>query len=480
MKGKSKFGEGCKVRSMKKKLTFHENVLVGSLLFGLFLGAGNLIFPVELGQGSGGNVWAVTLGFLISGVGLPVLGVVASAWSASNSLYEMALPASKGYANFFTMALYLTIGPFFAIPRTATVAYEMSLRAFCENGPGKLLLFAFSSVFFLGVLYFSLRPAKLLSYIGQYMTPLFLMLLSVLVVFAVVQPMGPVGSGSPIPKYSTHPLLVGFVDGYGTMDALASLAFAIIIISNIRRLEVEEPKRIALETLKSGLVCVGGMGAVYVALAYMGATSLGILDQGGNGGTIHSGISDYYLGIAGKLLLAAIVTLACFKTAIGLISSCSEMFVKMLPHSLSYNSYAILFTLISFAIANLGLNTIISLSVPVLMFLYPLSIVLMILSLASVKVGKKKELYQWTLAFTGLAAFFDFLKALPAGLSETKLIQAVLAIPKGVLPGFSIGFGWVLPAALGFILGLLLSNRNSTVDAWKEHEKELREQEVRK
>lgn len=460
------------------KLTFHENLLVGSLLFGLFFGAGNLIFPVELGQRSGANVWAVTLGFLISGVGLPVLGVVASAWSSSNSLYEMALPASKAYASFFTMALYLTIGPFFAIPRTATVAYEMSLRAFCENGPEKLLLFAFSCVFFLGVLYFSLRPGKILSYIGKYMTPLFLMLLSVLVIFAIIQPMGPVGSGSPIPKYSTHPLLVGFVDGYGTMDALASLAFAIIIISNIRRLQVDEPKRIALETLKSGLVCMVGMGSVYVALAYMGATSLGILDQGGNGGAILSAISNYYLGIAGKLLLAAIVTLACFKTAIGLITSCSEMFVKMLPHSLSYKSYAILFTLVSFGIANLGLQAIISLSIPVLMFLYPLSIVLMILSLASVKLGKKKELYQWTLGFTGIAAIFDLLKALPAGLSKTKVLQTILAIPKSILPGFSVGFGWVLPAALGFILGLLLSNRNRTLNAWAEHEKELKKQEL--
>lgn len=194
---------------MKEKLKFNEILLVGSLLFGLFFGAGNLIFPVELGQQSGFNVTKATIGFLISGVGLPVLGVVASAISNSESLYEMALPVGKKYAIFFTCLLYLTIGPFFAIPRTATVAFEVGLRVFVKEERIKMYLLIFSVIFFLITLFFSLRPAKLIDNIGKYMTPLFLILLSILVIFSLVKPIGSYGSEIATEKYSEYPLSQG-------------------------------------------------------------------------------------------------------------------------------------------------------------------------------------------------------------------------------------------------------------------------------
>src|SRR5690625_6158478 len=112
---------------MKEKLNFKSTLLVGSLLFGLFFGAGNLIFPVQLGQLAGANTLPATIGFLITGVGLPILGVIASALSKSESLYDMAQPVNRTYSLFFTCALYLTIGPLFAIPRTATVAFEVGM-----------------------------------------------------------------------------------------------------------------------------------------------------------------------------------------------------------------------------------------------------------------------------------------------------------------------------------------------------------------
>ncbi|NMB02479.1 MAG: branched-chain amino acid transport system II carrier protein, partial [Firmicutes bacterium] len=115
---------------MREKLDFKSNLLIGSLLFGLFFGAGNLIFPVHMGQLAGSNTLQATLGFLITGVGLPLLGVVATALSQSESLYDLAKPVNRGYSIFFTCALYLTIGPLFAIPRTATVAFEVGLNPF--------------------------------------------------------------------------------------------------------------------------------------------------------------------------------------------------------------------------------------------------------------------------------------------------------------------------------------------------------------
>ena len=441
---------------MKEKLGVQSNLLIGSLLFGLFFGAGNLIFPVHLGQLAGENTLSATIGFLLTGVGLPIIGVVASALSRSESLYEMAKPVSKTYGILFTCALYLTIGPLFAIPRTATVAFEVGLTAFVTEANLPLALFVFSLLFFAVTLFYALRPGRILDWVGRYLTPAFVGLLSILIIATVVRPMGNPVNYPALGNYSTQPLFTGIIDGYNTMDALASLAFAIIIISNIEKLGVTDPKRKAIETLKSGIVCLVGMGVIYSALAYMGATSLGSVEAGTNGGIILASVSKHYFGLFGQVLLAAIVLVACLKTAIGLITACGQMFSEMFPNSLSYNQYAIAFTFVSFAIANFGLETIIQLSLPVLMFLYPLAIVLIILSLLNPVIKKQKTVYQWTIGLTVFAALFDFINALPESIKEKGVLSEIIQVATYYLPGFENGFGWILPSIFGFIVGVIM------------------------
>ena len=441
---------------MKKKLNFSQTLLIGSLLFGLYFGAGNLIFPIELGQNSGYNLYKVVLGFIISGVGLPLLGVVASAISKNDSLFEMGKTVSDKFAYIFTTALYLTIGPFFAIPRTSTVAFEVGIASNISEKNTKLFLLIFSLVFFITVLAFALKPGRVMDNIGKILTPTFLILLSVLVILANVKPMGPLGQIKPTQNYQNNPLFVGILDGYNTMYALASLAFAIIIISSIRKLGVKDSNQIAKETLKSGIICLFAMSTVYVSLAFMSSSSVKIMKLGNNGGIILSNISFYYLGNFGKILLAAIVIIACLKTAIGLIIACSEIFIQMYPNSLSYKTYAIIFTLISFLIANLGLQNIISLSIPVLMYLYPLAIVLIFLSLLYPLIGRNKIIFNFTIFFTAIFVIFDFLKALPANITKIPYIENILNFAKSILPGFNLGFGWVIPAIIGFILALII------------------------
>ncbi len=441
---------------MKERLSFKETLLVGSLLFGLFFGAGNLIFPVQLGQLAGRNTLQATIGFLITGVGLPMLGVIASAMSQSQSLYHMAKPINKGYAIFFTCALYLTIGPLFAIPRTATVAFEVGLRPFISQDYLKIGLLIFSFIFFALTLYFSLRPGRILDWIGKYLNPIFLILLSILLIATFVSPMGQVNDYEPQGKYITEALFIGLLDGYNTMDALASLAFAIIIISNVKKLGIKKPTSIAIETFKSGLVCIIGMAVIYASLAYMGATSLGRLSYADNGGIILSMVSNHYYGFIGQVLLASIVSAACLKTAIGLITACSEMFSEMFPNTVNYKKYAIIFTLFSFVIANFGLNNIIQLSIPVLMFLYPLAITLIALALLNPFIHKERVVYRWTTALTIIAAFFDLCKALPESLQENLFIKSAIKIAHSYLPGFDYGFGWILPAFCGFLIGFTI------------------------
>ncbi|SDZ40356.1 branched-chain amino acid:cation transporter, LIVCS family [Proteiniborus ethanoligenes] len=441
---------------MKERLNFQQNLLIGSLLFGLFFGAGNLIFPVHMGQLAGSHVLLATIGFLITGVGLPMLGIAASALSESESLFDMGRPVSSGYAILFTCLLYLTIGPLFAIPRTATVAFEVGMHPFIAQEHLKLGLFIFSLIFFALTLYYSLRPGRILDWVGKYLTPVFLVLLSILLIATYVKPMGQVNQYLPQGNYITKPLFTGLIDGYNTMDALASLAFAIIIISNIKKLGIKNPRSIAIETCKSGLFSVVGMTIIYASLAYMGATSLGSVSSAKNGGIILSMVSNHYFGFVGQILLAAIVGVACLKTAIGLITSCSEMFSEMFPKSISYRSYAVIFTLISFIIANFGLNNIIQLSIPVLMFLYPLAITLILLSLLTPFIHKQSDVYKWTTGLTIIAAFFDLCKALPEPMQNNVAVKHIVAFAHRYLPGFDYGFGWVLPALIGFVIGLII------------------------
>lgn len=441
---------------MDEKLSFKQTLLIGSLLFGLFFGAGNLIFPVYMGQLAGNNMGIATVGFLITGVTLPILGVVASAISRSESLYEMAKPVSPAYSILFTCALYLTIGPLFAIPRTATVAFEVGLTSFVAADSLQLGLLIFSLLFFALTLYYSLKPGRILDWVGKYLTLAFVLLLSIIILATFVAPMGQISEFIPQGAYQERAFLTGFLEGYHTMDALASLAFAIVIVSNIEKLGVMNPKRKAVETLKAGIICLIAMGAIYAALVYMGASSLGSVSEGANGGIILSLISQHYFGMAGQVLLALIVFVACLKTAIGLITSCAQMFSEMFPNSISYNKYAILFTLTSLVIANFGLETIIQLSLPVLMFLYPLAIALILLSLAAPMLKKQKEVYQWTIGFTLVAAIFDFLNAVPDSIKANVVVQELLTFAKTFLPAFEYGFGWVLPSLIGLVIGIII------------------------
>ena len=221
---------------MKEKLSFQSSLLIGSLLFGLFFGAGNLIFPVHMGQSAGNNTIQATIGFLITGVGLPLLGVIASALSRSESLFDMAKPVSRIYSVLFTCMLYLTIGPLFAIPRTATVAFEVGLSPFITEDYIQIGLFVFSFVFFAVTLYFSLRPGRILDWVGKYLTPVFVALLSVLLIATIIKPMGRVSQYAPQGNYIDKPLFTGLLDGYNTMDALASLALQLLLSRTLRSL----------------------------------------------------------------------------------------------------------------------------------------------------------------------------------------------------------------------------------------------------
>lgn len=446
---------------MEKKIPFSTYAIIGTMLFGMFFGAGNLIFPIQMGQLAGTNFWPALIGFLITAIGLPFLGILAIGLSGSNGLRDLASRVHPIFGVIFALALYLTIGPFFAIPRTATVPFVVGFEPFIAPEQIKLWLAVFSFVFFAIVFYFSLNPAKVMDYIGKYLTPAFLVFLFILIAISIFSPMG--SFHGPTSTYVQEAFMTGFKEGYNTMDALASLAFGIIVIHAIKRTGITDKKEIAKATWKSGIFAMGLMMLIYGLITFMGASSVKTVGVFDNGGQIFAAVAEHYFGAYGAILLAIIIILACLKTSIGLITACSEFFHEVFP-KISYKSFVLALCMISFAIANFGLTNIITFAVPVLMFLYPIAIVLILLALISSLFKNKQSVYVVTIFVTILISMVDGYNALVANVPsfEVTVLTKISTFYAEVLPFYSIGLGWIVPAFIGFLIGWIIPSKSTT------------------
>ena len=420
---------------------------VGLMLFALFFGAGNLIFPAFLGQQAGSNWLSAMSGFLLTGAGLPLLGVIAIGYSGSRDVQDLASRVTPWYGVAFAAVLYLAIGPLFATPRTATVTFEIGVTPFI--GPEhKTMALAIFSAFFFGVTYWlSISPGKLVDRIGKVLTPALLATIAVLVGYAAFNPMGELQAAQG--GFADRPFVTGVLEGYQTMDALASLVFAIIVIDAARALGVRNRAQLLATTTVAGAVAAACLAVVYLLIGYMGATSVAGLGLQENGAAVLSKTAQHYFGMGGNVLLSAIVFLACLSTAVGLIISCSEYFNRLLP-AVSYKTFVVIFTLVSMAFANKGLSGIISISVPVLMLLYPLTVVIILLAFLNNWFDGSRVVYVCTIFATLVVGVLDAWKAAFSFAPETA------ALINSIFPLYDIGMGWLLPASIGFVLGLVL------------------------
>ena len=442
-----------------KKLTMRQKILVAGTLFGMFFGAGNLIFPVHLGQLAGRNVIPAIIGFIVTAVGIPIFGVAAIGITHSDGLQTLSSKVGKGYGIFFTCLLYLTIGPLFAIPRCATVSFTTGVAPMLLD-PSKewLALLIFSAIFFAFVLFFSLRPGKITVWIGKIINPIFLLFLAVLVIAALTNPGASIAAVEPVEAYATgtSSFFSSFIEGYGTMDAIAGLAFGIVVVDVIRRMGVDNDDAVAVDVLGSGALTGILMAVIYIVTILMGTQSRGLFEISDNGGIALTQIAGHYFGGVGQIILAVTITFACLKTSIGLVTSCSETFVKMTHGKISYKLWAILLTLFSVAVSNVGLSAIIEYSIPVLMLIYPPATALIILAFAGKLFRHDRAVYLSTMIFTWAAAIFDFFKTLPAGVRTALRLDAPVELAKRYLPLFDLNLGWLLPAVAGFVIGMAI------------------------
>ena len=440
-----------------KKLTRRQRILVATTLFGMFFGAGNLIFPVHLGQMAGSNVIPAIIGFIITAVGIPIFGVAAIGVTHSDGLQTLSGKVGKGYGIFFTCLLYLTIGPLFAIPRCATVSFTTGITPLLgADSPERLYLLLFSAVFFAFVLFFSLRPGKITVWIGKIINPLFLFFFAVLMLAALLAPGAAVSAVEPVEAYRSDAFFPALIEGYGTMDAIAGLAFGIVVIDVIRRMGVDNDDAIAEDVLSSGLLTGALMALIYVVSIVVGAQSRGLFELSENGGVALTQIAGHYLGGVGLFILAFTITFACLKTSIGLVTACAETFSKMTNGKISYRSWAILFTVFSFAVSNIGLSAIIEYSIPMLMLIYPPAIALILLAFLGKFFAHDRTVYIATMIGTWAAAIFDCMKTLPAPVQTALHLDAPIAFAAAHLPLFDKNLGWLLPAVIGFAAGMAI------------------------
>lgn len=432
-----------------KILKTRDIVALGFMTFALFLGAGNIIFPPSVGLAAGEFQWSAALGFLLTGVGLPLLGVVALA-RVGGGLDTLTSPIGKLAGSLMGLSIYLTIGPFFATPRTATVSFEVGMAPFTGNTPGALL--AFTIGYFLLVMILSLFPGKLMDNIGKIITPALILVLAILGGAAALFPAGDITTPAAAYASSGAALAQGFVQGYQTMDALASLVFGIVIVASIKAAGVTDSRLHTRYTILAGLIAATGLGLVYVSLIYLGAMSGTVVAADASGVQILTSYVERTFGTSGIVLLAAVILLACLTTGVGLVSACSAYFSQLL--GVSYRTVVIVMSVFSAAVANQGLAQLIAVAVPVLYTIYPVAIALIALGLLSKLWRNHRRVFIPVMSVALIFGLIDGIKA--AG------FESILPSALTNLPGSSIGLGWLIPVALVLLAAVMLDRMRST------------------
>ena len=410
-------------------------IITGFALFAMLFGAGNLIFPPMVGF-INGDKWALaTIGFILTGAGFPLLAIFTSAF-AGKDLDSFAKRVSPKFSKFFNVALILAIGPLLALPRTGATAFEMIFSKGSSNYNMYKIIFI---VVFFGVsLLFSLKSSKVVDRVGAILTPILLAVLAIIIFKGVFFPIG----NSITTVKELAPFKYGFLNGYQTMDTLAAIVFSDIILKSIRKDKNLSPKQEFSFLLQTSLIAIGGLAIVYGGLSFIGSTITDEALKGAGSVELLTSIVKTLLGNSGKIILAICVTGACITTAIGLTATVADYFSELTK--ISYEKLAVITTVINIIFAMFGVDIIIKLAVPVLVFLYPIAIALIFLNIFKNNI-KNDNIFLGTVIGAGVISGYEALQAMGYSI---ELFDKVYS----VIPLTSLGLAWVLPAILGGVI----------------------------
>lgn len=420
--------------------TRKDIIVLGMMIFALFLGAGNIIFPPMEGFTAGTHWATASLGFVLTGVLMPFITLVVVAMLGRGEELTRDLP--KWAEVIFLATLYLVIGSLFAMPRVTNVAYEMAWLPLNLTEDSTHAHFIFSLVFNIIGMLFMLRPNTIISSVGKFMTPALLVLLVVVAVSVIASPLSDIVE--PSKAYATNPAITsGLISGYQTMDVLAAIAFGGIVARALAVRNVSSPQKVMKYTISAGFISVLLLAALYFSLFYLGATSAEVAEGATNGGQIFSRYVSALFGSAGTWIMAGIIILANLTTLVGVTSACADYFSKFHVR-LSYPFWVVVFTILTTTVAQTGLTELLRITIPALLLIYPVAIMLVFLQIIRSKLPNIKVSYYFTLLVTVFFSACDSLK------NVDLLPQSVENVLNN-LPLYADGMAWLIPAfvALG-------------------------------
>lgn len=417
-----------------------DYLVIGFALFAMFFGAGNLIFPPALGRQTGSGFLISIIGFLITGVGLPLLGILSCIKSGGN--FElMANKVGKKFSIITTTALILSIGPMVAIPRTAATTFELSLHPLFPSVKPFIIIL----IYFIITLAFVLNPTSIVDNIGKFLTPILMIMLSLIIIKGIILPIGPITN-----THFNNLFSGSLLQGYQTMDAMAAVIFASIIITSVKNKGYTSSNSILKTTIYSSIVAVIGLSFIYGGLLYLGSQTTTLFGQDISKTQLITEIAKNILGSFGTVTLSISVGLACLTTSIGLTATASEFFTRLSKGKLPYKFNAIAISIISMIIALNGVDKIVSFASPVLDILYPVIIVIILLNLLG-NIIKNNSIVSITVYVTLLFSIISTIHSINPNIHFTKTIF-------NFIPLSSLGFIWVIPALIAFVISYFTLN----------------------
>lgn len=419
----------------KKGSFFRDVIVVGFALFSMFFGAGNVIFPPYLGMESGQQWLAGFSAYYIADIGLALLGMFALLRVGSSE--AVLHRAGRVPAEILMCAIILCIGPMVAIPRTSASTYEMAIA---PNLPG-VSPSLFSILFFAVILALCIKESAVVDIVGKILTPLLLVGLFAIILKGIFSPLGDITSAPQIANVT----VTGIKSGYQTMDALAALPFGIIVLQSVTDKGYTGGKS-KFRIVGGGAVLAGALLlAVYMGLAYLGATVSSQYTTGAVGrAELIMAIVKALLGKGGMIIFGTVVGLACVTTAIALTSSAAAYFSELCRGKVNYKVFVVVICVFSAVVSNLGLDRIVAIAAPVLDVVYPPALVLILISLLMPKVSD----------FVSRAATLGAL--LTSVLCTIHLYVDKLTFLEA-LPLYDLGLSWILPAVIFAAAAALLA-----------------------
>ncbi len=409
-----------------------EVFIIGFALFSMFFGAGNLVLPPSLGKSAGDSWFLVTIGFFLTAVIIPFLGILAHA-KLQGTMYDFGKKVAPLFSTIYCVVVYI-ISVALPAPRTASVTYEMAIEPYFEVGS---LITSF--VYFSLVFVFTLNRSKVLELLGKFLTPLIIFILLAIIFVGIFNP-----PGNMIVSDLSTPLVSGILEGYQTFDAIGAIVVGGVLVISMNFKKDASFKLKQRFITKAGIIAGLGLLIIYAGLIFNGALFSGLFKEGATRAEVLSSLSMQTLGNIGSTLLSVLVALACFTTAVGIITGTADYFKGLFNDS--QNAYfitALVACILGVAMGQFNVKYIINVAIPALMFIYPITIMLIILNVLPVKLASSLS-FKLVILITFIFSIPDFLQFF--------VEKETLAPIKNIVPLAKYHLGWVIPAFVVLVL----------------------------